>query len=202
MSIFSEVILEIGEEGLEEVRRDLGALVGTLQGKLPELVSQAFRASSEYVALMSGPLRSEFGLHDPAAVESVIAAAASSVNVTFDGELLIVTALASDFTDVLSADGAEYISINSKGGRNPVPWLKWLLFGGTGVVVTGYKLLKKGPFAASRTQDAIMGGRGRYNGGYAVDPQFAGVPSDNWVTRAAILIAEEMLRAIVSEVQR
>ncbi len=201
MSVSAQVLLDIQEDELDRVQEAFGRAAPALESKLPGLIERAFRDSPEYDSLVSGLLRVEFGLSDPrAAVESVVAAVAASVVVEVGLGTLTASAFEADFSDALSASGAEFTSVNRLGTRSAVEWLQWLLFGGTGVVVAGYKLLTRGPFTGSRTGGAVMGGMGRYSGGYSVDPLFAGTPADNWVTRVAAAVVEEFVNVVVSEV--
>jgi hypothetical protein len=172
----------------ERVRRS----VSVVASRTRDLVREAMLSTPEYGSILSGRLREEFGLADPGSVlASVIEAAAGSVQVepvpassTHLGGM-DVGIFAADFSDFLSLSVAEYVSTNAKGQSHLIPWLRWLLFEGDTVVVQGFRVLRDGNFATSRTGEAIMGGKSGGKSSWRVPPEFAGTERNNWVTRVA-----------------
>lgn len=178
---------------LDEVRAGVLAAAPRLVEAARPAVAAAFRSSTEYQAMVGGVLRGEFGFSDPPrVVESVVAAAVAAVRFDVVAGDLVVSALDGDFADVLSADLASYESINRRGERSPVEWLRWLLFGGTGTVVATHRILRKGAFVGSRTGAAVMAPGGQYR----VDAAYAGTAEANWVTRVADAAGPAFLAAV------
>lgn len=199
-----------------------------------EIVGKGMRASAEYESLCSGQLRTELGLGISAggqvegrdAAESIIEAVQKSIQIDklpamngFGG--IYIGIFQDDFQDALSARWADYISTNAKGGATNIPWLRWLLFQGDAIFLTGVELLndyatRKVSFrSSSRTGKAIMihrtTGDFRKNGGWhsrrpssgwGVPSQFAGTASDNWIVRVAETIGPEVESAIRTEIAR
>ncbi len=102
-------------------------------------------------------------------------------SVTDFGGIEIVIIPSSFLYQLVSSPEASYMS-----NENLVPWLYWLLFSGTEVVVADYQVRYGTESKASRTQDAIMvpnskGG----SGGFSIVPNYAGTEDNNWITRAA-----------------
>ncbi len=212
-----------------QLRRALLKLAIDLLPALREEVGQGMRASEEYASLVNGQLREEFGIADgQGAVESVIAAVQASVVVEQLPATLDVLGgidigiFRDDLSDALSASAAVYISHSMRKGTSlPIPWLKWLLLEGDGVVIEGFELLtgqskRKISFrSSSRTGRAIMvrrdyvhrsryhAARGRAGpSSWSVPPKFAGTARSNWITKVAEAIAPNVGNLLGKMLQR
>lgn len=152
-----------------------------VEEKLEELI----RGSSTYDALMTGNLRTELGLADPAgAMDQIIQAVKAGVKITrtrftlrarsFSGGFKIV-ALPSSYADLLSLDLASYVSENG----HQIPWLRWLLLEGRAPVVLQHRIQFNRP-RKSRTDDAIMHFYGA--GSWAIPAEHAGDAEKNFLT--------------------
>lgn len=156
-----------------------------VKATLPAFVEQALTVSPEYQSLLGGRLQAELGVPRPeVVVRSIVQAVASAaevvaVPVAVRGDSLSgglrVSLLRVGLSEVLgAADG----SLVSAAGFT-VPWLEWLLTGGDEVLVFDYQFVP-GDFVGSRTGLGVM----HRGGGWRVPPEFAGVVTDNWLTRA------------------
>lgn len=161
------------------------------------------------------------------AAESIIEAVQKSILIEklpatdgFGG--IFIGVFQDDFQDALKARWAEYISTNASGDATKIPWLNWLLFEGDAIILTDVELLndyqtRRVSFrSSSRTGKAIMvrrsfeGVAGRYNrakgrfsaSGWGVPSQFAGIGGENWITRVAKEIGNEVSAVIQAEIVR
>lgn len=201
-----------------ELRRQaeprLRALANSLRPALSAAVQQGIEATPEFSSMLSGRLRSELGLERPAqAIQSIVRAIASSAIAGYlspkgPNDLGGISAglYRVDFADALSADGASFMSFNSKGEPSPVPWLEWLLFEGADVILLGYSYFKSDKVAEwSRTDDSIMI-KNKKPGStlpqWGVPGEFAGGESNNWLTRAAAASLPAVEEALVDGLQR
>lgn len=167
------------------------------------------RKSQEYRSLVSpqGRLKLDFGLGeqggdwegvtDPSTamldiIETIIDQVTVTINDKKEGDDFVIginITLFSNIEAVLNSEGAKYISVNAKGDDFEVPWLEWLLLGGSGPVIVGYHVYYK-QAEYSRTGHAIM----EPTGSFSVDSRFTGTRRDNFITRAA-----EGMRQDISE---
>lgn len=97
-----------------------------------------------------------------------------------------------DLAEALSIPGASFVS---QGGQ--VPWLSWLLTGGTKVLVNDYQFLG-GNRKGSRTGLGIM----ISGSGWRVPGAFAGTRNDNWLIRALRDIGLRFEVLLEAELQR
>ena len=152
--------------------------------------------SETYASLVGGTLRADFGLDDseianlPNVVYSLI-----SVEVNFKdavghkgklGNELRVFEMQVGIVPKFNTSygrkaihnaivGAQYYS-----NEHLIDWLTWLLFGGVEVMVEDYKVTYLP--GRGRSEMAVMRGPNGYHT-FEVDPEFAGTPNNNWVTR-------------------
>lgn len=82
-------------------------------------------------------------------------------------------------------------SVNIDGGK--IPWLEWLLTRGTDILIAAYDVVY-GSFPDSRSGNAVMMSN---TGSFNIPPEFAGTPSDNFLTRAI----EESIPKITIEME-
>lgn len=89
--------------------------------------------------------------------------------------------LESSYNDILSSSFASYTSINSKGKRTLIEWMKWLLVGGSGPLIINYEFYSAPNVAQwSRTGQSIMI---KSENNWGLRSVWAGVQGDNVLTR-------------------
>lgn len=99
-----------------------------------------------------------------------------------------VSLLNDSYSEALSFSGIAYSTINGV----QVTWLEWLLFYGTAPVLRGLKLEQtpRGVFARKSNSDL------------SIPAEFAGIPGDNFLTRALQPLEVSMATMIQTEVSR
>lgn len=181
------VNVQLDTEGMEAfLKNDLQKyLTARFQGfaqrslvAIRDQVTQSLVSSRHHVSLISGTLRAQFGIVNPAPLltaiidairESVSAKVIPPSGDNFGG--VEFGAFRADFSDALNSGVATYKTTGSRRfpGGVTLPWLQWLLFEGDRVVIPNYDILvagaaspagytrrKVGRFASSRTGGAIM----------------------------------------------
>lgn len=169
---------------LQEMSKSWGNATRNITNNLPDVVVDGIKNQPEYLALNTGLLRSEFGLtNSTSKVNDIINIWANNIVLENEppkirGSQIVayysISMIRSDYTDVLSSPSSRQLI---EGGN--IPWLNWLLLRGGDILVPKYEV-KYGPDPNSRTGNAVM----IEGGNYRVDPKYAGVESNNWVTRA------------------
>jgi hypothetical protein len=160
--------------------------INIIKKELPSIVFNAISNTPEYLSLISGKLKFEFGISD-ADIKVTNLLETWSKNIIYNYSPPSITgnrikssfsanAIKADFSDVLGSDDAKVQDI----GGYELPWLRWLLLEGNAVLVRKHDVLL-GPNTRSRTGFAIMTNS---NKDWSVPSEFAGTQSDNWITRA------------------
>jgi hypothetical protein len=163
------------------------SIISSLKNSIPPIIAQSIYNSPEYQSLVSGTLRLEFGIPDANTKISELiefwingmqfiykppVISGSKIKSSFSISMIKI-----DFSDVLGSDAA-YVRDNIRGYS--LPWLEWLVFDGSKVIVPGYDVVI-GPNSRSRTGFALMR---ISNNDWRVPPEFAGTIENNWITRA------------------
>lgn len=185
----------------KEVNRVFKKAVGFVKVDLKADVSGWIFQSPEMQSLMTGTLRGDFGIIDPAPkVMTIAASIQESVEVRWspvDGSLrgspLVVEVQPSHLLNVLGA----IPPIVTENGYS-LDWIEWLLLKGDSPVVFDYHV-EEGPFG--RTGDAHMVAGGTYSVGRA-DPTYTGTVDDNFITRALQGKESEIERLIANSLER
>ena len=172
---------------LPDCKKYLDTAINKIKAALPNIVYNNITNTQEYISLISGQLKFEFGIPDASQkIASLIdlwitnivytykspTISGNQIKASFTAELV-----RSDFSDVL---GSEYASVQDQSGYS-LPWLRWLLLDGSAILVPNHSVII-GPNPRSRTGNAIM----RMNSGqsWSVPNRYQGTESDNWITRA------------------
>lgn len=174
------------------------------------LVKQELEKSDTYTSLLSGRLRTSFGLADSkTAVEEITQAVVESSNMFIDISTqhvsCTVVVLKDDFSEVLNTEGAKY-TYNARpkttpagrrlvGGRVEIPWLEWLLFRGDSVIIADAQIATVSPTQYSRTDTTIMI-HPKSPKGWSVPPEHSGVQDSNWLTKVLEPLAEQVIGEI------
>lgn len=193
---------EILREAVKLINKNIQAKLNTIERIIGERFVARLKETKEYASIVSntGQLRVEFGLLNPKQTMDNILA---KLRVCFSAEYkkarvtngriegtFRVTFTQQDFSFLYEEASfrSAFLGIfkrrpstsyKSKGGK--VDWLKWLLEGGTGIILPDVRI-KYDEYDSpipSRTGQAIMvPGRG-----WGVPTAFAGTTNDNWLTR-------------------
>lgn len=197
----------VNEKTLE--RAVLGALTQFFNGvlanvqaklkvRLGEEIERRLKNSPEYHSLVEGSLYGNLGvLNGDQVTDKIIGVLRNQMQlnprpvVVRGGQLvggLSVEVARADLQDVLNVDGAEFVS--KKGFA--VPWLDWLLRGGTNVILADYTFLNI--HGLGRTERGFMVKSTR---GWSVPSPWQGDPDFNWITRSLFgmeAVVEQALR--------
>jgi hypothetical protein len=100
-----------------------------------------------------------------------------------------------DHADIIGNSNASYISVNSKGHKKVVPWLDWLLFGGTQILIPKYRIdltLEPEQKKRSRTGLALM----IRGGTWSMPPEYSGTKGNNMLTEVIDNAMSDVLDAV------
>lgn len=199
------------EEIENEVRKDLqnyivilvSNAIPIIKKRVGDIVRQAIETSPEYLSLLNGDLREQFGLERPQeALTEIIATIIENIEVSYSGPTsdslgsVIVEVLRDDYTDLIALPDASYESVSLRtGAGSVVNWLEWLLLEGDRIIITGYQINQSYERSSSRTGRAIMVKGG---GGWRVSPEFSGTVDHNWLSRVTDSI-ESIVEQIIKE---
>jgi len=174
-------------------RLHTGAIQTTIKRETKKILNSSLRAQPEFQELTweDSRLRAELGVKDSAsAAEKLVRDWVRSTSVRISipyivgnqivGPVITIQAIEADYQDVLSK---AYASYTTKMGEI-IPWLEWLLTRGVEILVLNHAVFHPLiPTAASRTgTNTIM--KKTDGGGWGVPTEWAGLPDDNWATRA------------------
>jgi hypothetical protein len=146
-----------------------------------QFLYEKFISSSTYFSLTSGTLRAELGLDDSEVAklpDIIIDMLTIHSDLDFsNGKIKLVIKFIDENFDPNKL--GSYTSVNKRGESTLITWLYWLLTAGTGdVVLDHYMAVIPG---AGRSEMAIM--IKEEGSTYSVDPEYAGVANDNWITK-------------------
>lgn len=186
---------------LPDVSKFLDNIFNTMKNTIPDIVINSISSQPEYDSLVSGSLRSEFGIPDASSrISEIFQTIKSGVGVTRNKPRVVGSKISggikfqmirSDFQDLLSL-GASTLT-TEKGSQ--LNWLQWLLLEGDSVIISDYKFTA-GPSIYSRTGSGIMQqSQGAF---WRVPPEFAGNISNNWITRAIEDASSEINKTITN----
>jgi hypothetical protein len=171
---------------LPDITNYMNKGIAKIRAELPTIVENSIRSSPEYLSLLSGKLRLEFGIPDAISkVLGLINIWINNIQYTYQApriqsqsirSKIKIELIRADYGDVLGSDFAEVLD---QSGYS-LPWLKWLLLDGNYLIVPNHQVVI-GPSRSSRTGFAVMR---KSNAGWKVPSEFAGTEDDNWITRA------------------
>ena len=189
---------------LPEVKAYFNKAVGSLSSQIGDIIVQKIKEQKEYVSLVGGELRIQFGLPDAdSRIEQILQSIKSGqslqlIQPAINGNKIVgkfkLEMVKSDFSDLLSVGAA---SLTTEKGTE-LPWLEWLLLQGDTVIITDY-YFAIGPYATSRTGGGIM--KGSTGSVWRVPPEFAGNIKNNWITRAIDSAGTEIQNLLQTSIQ-
>ena len=168
------------------------------------LIQNSLRQEPEYISLMSGTLKAEFGIPDSSSIERVILAMTETLRIVSNPVTATTRGLSGVFSlTMMKSDNAggviydEIANVTDNQGQS-LPWLEWLLLRNNQAIIKKYKV-RFGSNQNSRSGLAIMVPSGD---NWRVPPEFAGSQSDNWTTRAVTRVEDEIYRLIQKSVEK
>lgn len=176
-------------------------LKNTSQKILPKikiLLENALKQEPEYISLISGQLRLEFGIPDASSIDDIVKKLSETVSISVQNSTIknngvsggiLLTALEKASMGGLINDSSAMV-VDSKGYS--LPWLQWLLYEGNKPIVKNYEV-KLGPNPRSRTGMAIMVDSDK---NWRVPPAFAGTINNNWIIRALDRVSNDITKLI------
>ena len=190
----------------EPIDRILTKARPVIQNRISNLLRTAIEGSLTIRSLKGGKLQVDFGLTDgaaSAATADIVNAVVSSVNVFFQksrrGKTLGSLVIQIDPATISAVVQASPHGIYDSNGHQ-ITWLDWLMTKGTQVVVEDFEVV-----STVNYDDRSRSGGGFMlptNGVFRVDPEFAGTPGDNFITRAIIANGPNIRRIIQEEFRR
>lgn len=176
-----------------------------IRSRIQGVCESLIEGSETYQSLIQGDLLGELGIPDvEGRIKAIIQTIKDGVIVTSypavisQGKLkggIVIKLLKSDFADILNMPESSYVSLPS---GETIPWLEWLLVGGSQIIVFDHHIIKdlnERQRRHSRTGKALM----RPGGSWRVPPAFAGHADDNFLTQAFDVVGVEKLIANIIE---
>lgn len=186
----------------DDITNFLSSVANNGQSKIQDLIRRTLLNCPEMIDAKNGDLRSELGLENAEQkIEGIINTWVNNINITLKKTVIsghgldggfILGIIRTDFADVLSQ--SEAVQITEKG--QSLPWLRWLLLEGTGIIIDDYHLKIKPD--RSRTGKYIMIPSSRY---WGIPYEYAGTVDNNFVTRALDSIKDQIDDIIYSSLK-
>ena len=183
----SEIASAINKALLPDCNSFMTNSLNQIKNGLPSLIHQSIINTPEYNSLINGQLKYELGIPDAETkVAGLLQIWSNNIIYTYNKPTITGNKIKSsfsantirvDFSDVLYT---QYAEVQDFVDGYKLPWLQWLLLEGNKIIVKKQEVIL-GPSSRSRTGYALMKGS---NKNWKVPSQFAGVESDNWITRA------------------
>jgi hypothetical protein len=168
--------------------------------KVQDKIQRYLLSSGTIQSILSGRLRSDFGLSysdATSSVNSIIKHISENIFVSlkysYKGANIanfILELLPLGINELSSLPEGNYISSGKYGGGD-VTWLTWLLTQGTKVIIGDFYVFD-GISGTSRSNESVMQKVKNGSSGFRIDPGFAGSEDDNFVTRALSPIIPEI----------
>lgn len=170
-----------------------------IQLELKSRFKAALQNEPEYASLKSGKLKAELGLPESVSIDRIVDIISDSIKMDFSpGTIsnrgvkvgLGIRIFQQDGEPAISSEDA--ILVDQLRGY-ALPWLEWLLFYGTKPIVKNYTV-RMGSNPYSRSGMAIMV---EDDSNWRVPAEFAGTPTNNWVTRALSTIDDDIKNFLI-----
>lgn len=182
----------------------IGAAIPNIKKRVGDILTSVIETSPEYISLLNGELRAQFGLEQPQqALTEIVATIIENIEVSYSGPnteslgSIVVEVLRDDYTDLIAIPDASYESVSLRTGQGSViNWLEWLLLEGDRIIIAGYQINQSEERSSSRTGRAIM----IKGGGWRVPPEFSGTAEHNWLSRVTDNVEGVVQQIIQDEV--
>lgn len=200
-----QISQEINKAILQELNSRLPSVFKKAQDYIRQTVIGSIRSQPEYISLLSGSLKYEFGLPDSSSrVGAILDTIEKSLYVEYQqpkirGSNIVggffIGMINSGFADILALKESTFIT--EKGAA--LEWLKWLLLEGDKTIIIGYDF-NIGNYKNSRTGGGIMSPS--FSGSWRVPPEFAGTIENNWIVRAVESVQDQIESHTLSLLQK
>lgn len=205
----------MGEALLDQVYDKFQAGKSRLEVDVRDLVHPFLLESPEYQSLLSGKLRTSFGISDSKTAldeitQGVLNSTFAIVERGADFVSMTINILKDDFSELLLLENAKYyyegraktLSSGRKllGGRIEIPWLQWLLFSGDSQIISDSQVATVKTTPYSRTGKTIMISP-KSSRGFQVPSEFSGVEDSNWLTRCLQPLEPNIISLILNVIQ-
>ena len=184
---------------MKEIRRIIQNSLLTIKQKLSAEISQiVLRRLTQGVPVISGRDYHEIGIPDiNDRIISVIRNVSNNIKVKVmikppDLLNIEIGILKADYSDLLSLPEAVF---QYKSG-GVLPWLRWLLLDGGGVIVNNYDY-KNRPLKSSRTNFGFMA----KGSGWSMPPNLVGTQNNNILTRALTNIDKDIELIVINVIK-
>jgi len=190
---------------LKEINASAGKIVAKNIPKIQRILDEriekiVFQRLVSGLPSIQGRDLAEIGVPDiNTRLTSIVQAVAQNVRVkvTFSNSIQIrINILEQDYSDVLSLPEAVY-AYTSANGSGVLEWLKWILLGGSGPIISGFEF---SPLASpfSRTSGGLMVA----GGSWGVPSDLAGTADNNILTRSLQNIEQDIKIIVNQELKR
>lgn len=187
----------------EEINKAMSKAAIKIERDIREIVRGALTSQPEWQSLLSGKLRTEFGLPDSQARLALILKIWSNSIVVSPspakrsgGKLkggLKIDMIAASYADVINTPEAYFVT--EKG--ETLNWLEWLLKFGDRAIIRGYTI-GVNPSRSRTGADVMIKRTGQR---WSVPPEFSGTANNNFVTRALDSIESDINLAVEKGVE-
>lgn len=199
---------DITKKILNALQQEISDVINKALPKITEdiktIVADALRQEPEYVSLLSGTLKAEFGIAESSSVEKIVEALVNTISVQSNkivisgnglkGGFSLTMMKSDDMNGVIYLDSASVVD-NQKG--YVLPWLEWLLYENNRPIIKGYSVeYTSSPY--SRSGLAIMVPDST---NWRVPPEFAGSTRNNWTTRAISRVENNIYSTIINNIK-
>jgi hypothetical protein len=197
----------VRKEVAKKIKSSYLRVQGAINDAARDLVKRQLMASSVTQSILSGKLRSDFGLSPStasSAVKEIVDYVSDNVRVVFkaakgDSMGFLTLELLPMGVDKLSAISAGSYTSGGKFGGGEVSWLDWLLTRGTQVVIGDFWVFED---PKGRTRGgSVMQKNTQGRTGFRIEPGFSGTENDNFVTRALAPILPQLRDTIFKTVK-
>lgn len=187
---------------IPELNSVFSSVVRESENSIKAILSEKIKSEPVYNSLMSGRLRYELGIPRASSINRIVDQIVNTVsvkvipikktsrNITGGLDITLINVGSSILQDTDAV-------VNDMERGYVLPWLKWLLFDGSAPIVVDYHV-EFGQYPKSRTGGAIMAKGGRWG----ISTQYAGVESNNWLTRSVNKSRDQIVSIISSKLKR
>jgi len=192
----------------KKVKQSYARIESSIRDLVKQEAERQLMSSSVTQSILSGKLRSDFGLSQSAAgnaMKEIIDYVSENIEVSFTSRsrsgamaTLSLNLLPMGVKGLTSLPAGEYTSTGKFGGGD-VTWLTWLLTRGTQMVIGDFFVFDE-PKGKTRGGSVMVRDK-KGKGGFRIDPGFSGTEEDNFVTRALSPIIPKIRNTIFKKIQ-
>lgn len=178
--------------------------VADSEDRIRTIIKDNIVSDPVYFSLTSGRLRYELGIPRVGAINSVVNEIVDTVNIKSIPIKKTATKLTGGIDITLIDIGSNILEdkdamVNDVERGYILPWLKWLLFDGSAPIIMDYHV-EFGSYSPkrSRTGGAVMAPGGKWG----ISSKYAGVASNNWLTRSVNKSRDTIVSLLISKLKR